>query len=131
METAEWYKNLIKPSFAPPSWVFGPVWIVLYSIIVISYSYLIYQVARKKISKKLLIPLFLNLISNFLFSPIQFKLQNNLLAAVDITVVLVSLVWLIHSLLPQHKFIAIAQVPYLLWVSFATILQYSITWLNR
>jgi benzodiazapine receptor len=131
METANWYKNLIKPSFAPPSWLFGPVWAILYTIIFATYGYIVYLVSKGRLSKQTLIPLVLNLLFNFLFSPIQFSLQNNLLAAIDITLVLGTLVWLIVLLLPHRKVLALAQIPYLLWVSFATILQFSITWLNR
>ena len=131
METTEWYANLIKPSFAPPSWLFGPVWAVLYAIIFVTYGYIIFMVISGTFPKKLLAPLILNLASNFMFSPIQFGLQNNLLAAIDISVVLATLVWLIVLLVPYSKVLAIAQVPYLLWVSFATVLQYSITWLNK
>lgn len=131
MDTAEWYQNLIKPSFAPPSWLFGPVWSLLYTIIFVTYGYIIYLVAKGRIAKKVLIPLLLNLVFNLLFSPIQFGLQNNLLAAIDIILVLITLIWLFLYLLPKNKFLAFAQIPYLLWVSFATLLQFSITWLNR
>ncbi len=131
MNTFEWYGTLVKPAFAPPSWLFGPVWAVLYTGIFITYSYIVVMVIRGTFPKKLLVPLILNLVSNFMFSPIQFGLQNNLLAAIDISVVLGTLIWLITSLLAYSKILALAQIPYLLWVSFATVLQYSITWLNR
>jgi len=131
MDTAVWYKNLIKPFFAPPSWLFGPVWAVLYTIIFATYAYIIYLVSKGTLPKQILLPLILNLLFNFLFSPIQFGLQNNLLAAIDISLVLATLVWLIIILIPQYKFLALLQVPYLLWVAFATVLQFSITWLNK
>lgn len=131
MSTQEWYENLIKPSFAPPSWLFGPVWTVLYTGIFITYSYIVIRVIKGTLPKTILIPLSLNLISNLIFSPIQFGLQNNLLAALDISIVLITLIWLILSLIPHSKLLVFAQIPYLLWVSFATLLQYLITWLNR
>ena len=131
METAKWYNNLIKPSFAPPSWLFGPVWAILYTIIFITYGYIIYLVSKGTLPKYLLIPLLLNLLFNFLFSPIQFGLQNNLLAAIDITLVLGTLMWLVIALFPHSKVLSLIQIPYLLWVTFATILQFSITWINR
>lgn len=129
-ESYLWYEQLIKPSFAPPSWLFGPVWTILYAIIFITFGYTIFLVIKKRIPKSVLTPLVLNLVSNALFTPIQFGLKNNFLAALDITVVLISLLWFIYLILKQNKIIALAQIPYLLWVSFATVLQFSITWLN-
>lgn len=131
MDTANWYQNLIKPKFAPPASVFGPVWSVLYTIIFVSFGYTVYLVHKKNIPQAVLIPLIINLVANFLFSPIQFGLKNNYLAALDITVVLVTLIWFMAKIYPHNKLISLVQIPYLLWVSFATILQLSITWLNR
>jgi len=128
--TTLWYSKLIKPSFAPPSWLFGPVWTVLYTIIFSTYSYIIYKIIKGDFPRVLLWPLLLNLVFNFLFTPIQFGLKNNLLATIDITLVLGTLIWLISLVLPISKPLSYAQIPYLLWVSFATILQISITWLN-
>lgn len=131
MSSAQWYSQLIKPSFAPPSWLFGPVWSVLYLIIFVTYGYTIYLVIKKTLPPFVLIPLFLNLITNLLFTPLQFGLQNNFLAAIDITLVLATLVWFMVSIFSHSKILSLAQIPYLLWVSFATILQFTITWLNR
>lgn len=130
MQAFSWYESLIKPSFAPPSWLFGPVWSVLYTIIFITFGIIFYRIYKGEFSKKLAIPLGLNLLFNFLFSPIQFGLQNNILAAIDITLVLITIIWSVNLLLKESKTLAYLQIPYLLWVSFATILQYSITVLN-
>lgn len=130
MDAASWYTQLEKPFFAPPTWVFGPVWTFLYTIIFITYGYVFYSILKNKIPRKVAAPFIINLISNFLFSPLQFGLQNNILAAVDIVIVLLSLIWAIKLIYKHNKAIALAQIPYLLWVSFATILQFSITYLN-
>ncbi len=130
MKSYETYTTYIKPSFAPPSSVFGPVWTVLYIIIAISYISVFQKVIAGEIPKKILIPFILNLVFNFAFTPIQFGLKNNLLASIDIVLVLVTLLWAIISIWPYVRWIAYAQFPYLLWVSFATILQLSITYLN-
>lgn len=127
----QWYSQLIKPSFAPPSWLFGPVWSVLYVIMFVTFGYTVFLAIKKKLPQTVLIPLVLNLVSNLLFTPLQFGLQNNLLAAIDITIVLGTLAWFVIVMYPRVKTIALAQIPYFLWVSFATILQFSITWLNR
>jgi benzodiazapine receptor len=131
MKAYEWYQTLIKPSFAPPSWIFGPVWSVLYLIIFSSFGYTIHLVLNKKIPNIILIPLILNLISNFLFTTFQFGLRNNALAAVDILIVLGTIIWFMVIVFPYSKGIFYAQIPYLLWVSFATFLQLTITYLNR
>lgn len=130
MEQSTWYQALEKPFFAPPAWLFGPVWSVLYTGIFITFGYVFYQAFKKNIPAKLTIPFIINLISNALFTPLQFSFQSNELALLDIIVVLISLIWCIRMIYPHYKWIAYAQIPYLLWVSFATILQLSITVLN-
>jgi len=67
----------------------------------------------------------------FTFYSLQFGLKNNLLAAIDILLVLGTLIWLMVAIYPHAKWIAYIQIPYLLWVSFATVLQLTITYLNR
>jgi benzodiazapine receptor len=131
MDSFEWYAQLKKPFFAPPSSLFGPVWTVLYAIIFVSFGYVFYLFIKKTIPFIVVLPFILNLIFNFAFTPLQFGLKNNYLALVDIVLVLITLVWAMWSIWPYSKGITIAQVPYLLWVSFATILQVSITYLNR
>lgn len=125
-----WYQTLIKPTWAPPSWLFGPVWSVLYVIIAITYGYVLYQVATGKLPKIVALPFVLNLFFNFIFTPIQFGLKNNLLASLDILLVLGTLVWALVLIYPYFKWIVYANVPYLLWVCFATVLQITITTLN-
>lgn len=130
MNTQEWYVNLTKPAFAPPTYLFGVVWSIIYPIIFLSYGYTIYLVQKDQIPKSVLFPLFINLFFNFAFSPIQFGLKNNLLAALDIVLVLATTIWFMWLVYPHSKAVALSQVPYALWVIFATILQFSITYLN-
>ncbi len=129
--TTSWYSNIIRPTWAPPSWLFGPVWAVLYIIIFISFGNVFYKFLNKQIPFIVVLPLVLNLIFNLLFSPIQFNLQNNYLAAIDIILVLGTLIWLMIAIWPYMKWVAIVNIPYLLWVLFATVLQITITYLNR
>lgn len=125
-----WYETLIKPSWSPPSWLFGPVWTILYVIIAVSYSYVGGLFMKSKIPFIVLLPFMLNLVFNFAFTPIQFGLQNNLLAAFDILLVLGTLIWAMISIFPYARWVAYVNIPYLLWVSFATCLQLTITYLN-
>lgn len=130
MNEYNWYSMLIKPSWAPPSFLFGPVWTVLYIIIVITFATVFWNVWKKNWPKSFLTPFILNLVFNFAFTPIQFGLKNNLLAAVDIILVLITLVWSMKVVWPKVRWITYALIPYLAWVSFATILQLTITYLN-
>ncbi|MCX6736188.1 MAG: tryptophan-rich sensory protein [Candidatus Parcubacteria bacterium] len=131
MKAYNWYSQLIKPSWAPPSWVFGPAWTFLYILIAISYGKVFLMAWRKEIPLIVILPFVLNLIFNFAFTPLQFGLQNNILAAIDIFFILGTLIWAIIAISPYVRWIAFMQIPYLLWVSFATILQFTITYLNR
>ena len=128
--TSNWYSTLIKPDWAPPAYLFGPVWSFLYVLIAISFIVVFVKFFKKKIPFMVVLPFILNLIFNALFSPIQFILQNNFLATLDILLVLVTLIWAMISIYRYEKWITYIQIPYLLWVSFATVLQVSITWLN-
>lgn len=86
---------------------------------------------EKKISWLVALPFILNLFFNFIFTYFQFTLKNNLLASIDILLVLVTLIWAMWAIYPYVKWITYIQIPYLLWVSFATALQLTITYLNR
>jgi len=125
-----WYSQLIKPSWAPPAWVFGPVWTFLYVLIAISFGKVFLMAWQKQIAFIVVLPFILNLIFNFAFTPIQFGLQNNLLAVVDIFLVLGTLIWGMIAIYPHAHWVAYMQIPYLLWVCIATVLQLTVTYLN-
>ena len=129
--SAAWYAQLAKPSFAPPAMVFGPVWTVLYTVIAISFGFVLVQYLRQRLPFRMLLPFILNLVFNGAYMPIQFGLRNNLLASVDIVLVLGTLLWALAAIWRRARWVALANIPYLLWVGFATVLQLSITWLNR
>lgn len=126
-----WYSELKKPSWAPPSWLFAPVWTVLYIIIAATFGAVFYQSATGALGWGLTLPFILNLIFNLLFTPIQFGLKNNLLAAADVLLVLATLIWALTLIYPHLAWVAYANIPYLLWVCFATTLQLTITYLNK
>lgn len=124
------YVTYTLPSRAPPSWLFGPVRSVLYILIVISYGYIFRQVAQKKLPKTFLIPFIINLIANASFTYIQFSLQNYRLAVADILIVLGTIIWTMILLWPKVRRAFRLQVPYLLRVSFATVLAITVAILN-
>ena len=131
MNSYSWYQQLIKPSWSPPAWIFGPVWTVLYILIAISYGRVFIMFFQKKIPFIVVLPFLLNLIFNFAFTWIQFGLKNNFLAAIDILLTLGTLIWAMAVIFPYARWITFIQIPYLLWVIFATILQLTITYLNK
>jgi benzodiazapine receptor len=134
MNTYNWYSQLIRPSWAPPSWLFGPVWSVLYAIIAISFGTIFYKAFTREISWKIALPFVLNLLFNLIFTPIQFGLKNNLLASIDILLFVGTLVWALVAVwnaAPQLRWVVYANIPYLLWGTYATCLQLTITYLNR
>lgn len=131
MDSYNSYQNFIKPSFAPPSWIFGPVWSVLYLIIAVSFGSVFLKIIRKEIPLAVGVPFALNLLFNFLFTYLQFGLKNNFLASIDIILVLTTLGWAMYVIFPFARWITYANIPYFIWVSFATVVQFSITYLNR
>lgn len=138
MPTYTWYQQLIKPSWAAPSWLFGPVWTALYAIIAVSFGTIFYKAITGKLPWIIALPFLLNLVFNFAFTPIQFGLKNNYLAALDILLVIGTLIWAMVAIWftptaggAALRWITLVNIPYLLWVSFATVLQITITVMNR
>lgn len=130
METYQWYATLTKPSWAPPAWLFGPVWSVLYVIIAISFGYVFLQAWRGTLPALVALPFALNLIFNLAFTPLQFGLKSNVLASLDILLVLITLTYALVVIYPFAPFVTYLNLPYLAWVSFATALQLTITYQN-
>lgn len=126
-----WYSSLLKPTWAPPSYLFGPVWSFLYILIAVSFGKVFMMLYNKQLPFIVALPFILNLIFNFSFTYFQFGLKNNLFAAIDILLILATLIWAMIAIYPHAKWITYIQIPYVLWVSFATILQLTITWINR
>jgi translocator protein len=131
MDTFSWYQQLLKPSWSPPAWLFGPVWTILYVVIAVSFGTVLYRAATDRLPWIIALPFLLNLAFNLAFTPLQFGLKKNLLALVDIVLVLATLVWAMAAIYPHARWVTYANIPYLLWVCFATALQSAITYLNR
>ena len=130
MQESAKYAEYIQPWFAPPSWIFGPVWSVLYVIIAVSFGYVFLKVIQGEMPRLVAVPFVINLIANISFTPVQFGLNNLPLASLIILVVLGTIIWSMIAVWPHSRLVAYAQIPYLLWVSFATVLQLTITYLN-
>ncbi len=119
-----WYAFLNKPVFSPPNWLFGPVWTILYTLIGIS-LYLIWT-SKKGSLKLFLFHLFLNAI----WSPIFFGAKNLGLAFLVILVMDITLIIIIKNFYKVNKTAGLVLIPYLLWISFASILNFAIWQLN-
>ena len=130
MDTYSWYQQLVKPSWAPPSALFGPVWTLLYGLIAISFGYVGYLFFNRRVPFVVFLPFILNIVFNLAFTPIQFGLKNNILAALDILLVLGTLIWALLAIYPHARWVTLLNIPYLVWVAFATVLQITITVLN-
>lgn len=130
-----WYTTLVKPSFSPPNWLFGPVWITLYLLMGLS-IYLVWSSLAKatdgqaKRIKQSMVIFWIHLFFNAIWTIIFFGLRNPGLALVDIIILLSLIVILIIRFWQIKKVSAYLLIPYLLWVSFATALNYAIWYLN-
>ena len=125
-EITGWYANLIKPSFNPPNYLFGPVWSTLYLLMAVS-QWMVWKSSQNKLTK---IFFFLMLVSNALWSPVFFKYHQIGWALVVLAFYLITLGAWVRCLYQENKTAAYLQSPHLLWVSFATILNASIYLLN-
>ena len=123
-----WYPTLTKPNFSPPGWIFAPVWITLYFLMGVS-LYLIW-INKAKDNGKSLILFAIQLILNVLWSFMFFGLKSPLYGLIDILILLVAIILTILFSYKISVLAAILLVPYLVWVSFATILNYNIFLLN-
>lgn len=126
---SSWYQTINKPAFNPPGYIFGPVWITLYLLMGIS----LYLIWIKKDTANIKFPVilfFVQLFFNTIWSIIFFGLQNPLVAFFDILLLLIFLILTVISFYKVSKPASLLLIPYLLWVSFATILNFSIVKLN-
>lgn len=125
-----WYVTLNKPSFNPPNYLFAPVWTTLYVLMGIS-LFMILQ-ATKSILKTQAIKAFsVQLVLNFCWSFLFFQFHTLGIALIEIIMLLCCILWMIFSFYKINKTAALLNIPYLLWVSFASILNASIYMLNN
>ena len=116
-----WYAGLNKPFYSPPNWVFGPVWTLLFLLMGVS-LYLVWN-KKKSLSNKVFNTFWLQLGLNLLWSILFFGLQSPGLGLIEI----LFLWWAIKKMTKDFPL----QVPYLLWVSVASLLNVGIWWLNK
>jgi len=125
-----WFVNLKKPVFNPPNYLFGPVWTLLYILLGISF-YLILRTPDTGLRTMAFIVFGIQLLLNFSWSFLFFYFKWPFVAFVEITILWLFIVIMIFTFYRNSPLAAYLQIPYLLWVSFATILNGSIWYLNR
>lgn len=123
-----WYPGLVKPTFNPPAWVFGPVWSALYLSMVIA-AWAVWTSKNTGIKMAMRV-FFLQLFLNFLWSVLFFGLRNPGLAFAEIVVLWLMILATVLSFLKIRPIAGWTLVPYLLWVSFAAVLNFAIWRLN-
>jgi benzodiazapine receptor len=128
-EVRGWYTTLAKPAFNPPSWVFGPVWTVLYILMGVSLWLVWRSPSPESCTTK--VTWFAMLALNAAWSPLFFGMHRPDLALIDIAFYLVALSALTRLLWAQSHLAGWLQLPHLAWVTFAAVLNASIWWLNR
>jgi tryptophan-rich sensory protein len=126
-----WYAALRKPSFTPPGWVFGPVWISLYLLMGVS-AFMIWSKGLSDSRVRVALSLFLGqLLLNTLWSVLFFGLRSPLAGFIEILILWIAITLTMISFWRISSPSGILLLPYLLWVSFAAVLNYSILILNR
>jgi benzodiazapine receptor len=130
MTWMEWYDGLAKPAWTPSPSTISLIWTILYPIILASFGFVFVQAFRGKLPWRVALPFARNLVANLLFMPIFAGLRNVPLATADIVIVWATILRCMIAVWPVYKLVAVAQVPYFVWVSIATVIQLSITWMN-
>ncbi len=127
-----WYPTLVKPSFNPPNWIFAPVWSMLYIMMGIAAGLVWNRIEfEKELVKKALILFAIQLALNALWSYLFFGLKNPMLAGIEIVLLWLMIFETYSKFVKINKIAGYLFIPYLLWVSFAMVLNGSIWWLNR
>lgn len=125
-----WYVGIQKPSFNPPNWIFGPVWTLLYILMGIAAGLVWNSAAEPATKRRALFIYLIQLVLNFGWSLIFFGLRSPGWAFVEIIILWMSILWCMRSFGSIHRTAMLLLVPYLLWVSFATVLNGAIVALN-
>lgn len=130
MTSPSYYNELVKPGFAPPGWLFGPVWIVLYLLMAIAaYRVWMYRNSKKGVYKALFF-YFLQLVLNFLWSIIFFRYRLIAIAFFEIILLLLFIIITTIKFFKIDRIAGFLMIPYILWVAFAAVLNYSLWTLN-
>lgn len=126
----EWYASLHKPSWNPPPWIFGPVWTTLYTMMAVA-AWWVWRRGGWRVQRGPLTLYLIQLALNAAWSPLFFGMRAPGLALIDILLLLAAIVATLAAFARVHRFAGLLLVPYLLWVSFATVLNLTLWQMNR
>jgi benzodiazapine receptor len=125
-----WYRSLAKPSFTPPNWLFSPVWISLFVLMGVS-AFLIWNRGLSDSRVRVALTLFVGqLLLNILWSVLFFGFKSPLAGFIEILVLWIAIALTMISFWRISSLSSLLLLPYLLWVGFAAVLNYSILTLN-
>jgi len=127
---SSWYVTIHKPSFNPPNWIFALVWTIMYIIIGFSFYFTWIKLPISQFKSQFYI-FVIQLLLNFLWSVLFFGLKNPIAALADILLLWLSILLLIIAFYHISEISSYLLIPYLLWVTFASVLNYSIINMNR
>lgn len=125
----EWYASLRKPSWNPPGWVFGPVWSALYVAMAVA-AWRVWLQASSPARRRALGAFFAQLALNALWTPLFFGLHRPGVAFAEIVFLWLAIAWTIAAFRPVHRAAAWLLAPYLAWVTFAAVLNFTLWRLN-
>lgn len=131
IDTMTYYQNLIKPGFAPPAIVFPIVWIVIYILMGTSSYIILSQNKKETKSKDAMFYYWMQLGLNFLWSIFFFGFQLRLTALVDLILLFVFVIIMIYKFYKIDKIAAYLNIPYIVWLFYAMILNYFIWFINK
>ncbi|MBY0229540.1 MAG: tryptophan-rich sensory protein [Gemmataceae bacterium] len=131
MTWMEWYDSLAKPSWTPAPGTISTIWMCLYPLIALTFGFVFVQAFRGRLPWRVAAPFAVNLATNLLFMPLFSGLRSIPLATLDIVAVGASLAWAMAAVWPHHRWVALAQLPYLAWISVALVIQVCIFAWNR
>ncbi len=126
-----WYAGLIKPSFSPPNWLFGPAWTLLYILMGISVAIVWHKGTKDKKVKEALKLFGIQFVLNAIWSPVFFGARSLFLALIIIIFMWFFIVKTIIAFKKVDKLASYLLYPYIAWVSFATVLNFSVWFLNK
>ncbi len=129
VSTDGWYQGLQKPSWNPPSWVFGPAWTLLYIMMAVA-AWMVWREGGWKTQKRALTLFLVQWLLNALWTPLFFGLHWPGLAFAEIVLLWVAIVLTLVAFWRVKKTAGLLFVPYLAWVSFAAVLNFTIWRLN-
>jgi translocator protein len=129
-QPGEWYAQLRKPAWNPPNWIFGPVWTALYTMMAVA-AWLVWSRGGFAAQRVPLGLFLLQLLFNTAWSALFFGLRNPGLAFAEIILLWLAIIGTLIAFWNAHRVAAVLLLPYLAWVTFAAVLNFTLWQLNR